>query len=47
MADLPVACTLSPEALVTRRQGLLAELLRHADAHARTRRWPSMVVRRG
>ena len=33
MPDLPVACTLSPEALATRRQGLLAELLGHADAH--------------
>ena len=30
---LPVACTLSPAALATRRQGLLAELLRHADTH--------------
>jgi hypothetical protein len=26
--DLPVACTLSPEALATRRQGLLADLMR-------------------
>ena len=33
MSDLPVACTLSPEALVTRRQGLLGELLRRADTH--------------
>jgi hypothetical protein len=32
MPDLPVACTLRPEALTTRRQGLLAELLRRADA---------------
>jgi hypothetical protein len=32
-SELPVACTLSPESLATRRQGLLAELLRHADAH--------------
>ena len=33
MPDLPVACTLTPEALTTRRQGLLAELLRRAEAH--------------
>jgi hypothetical protein len=33
MPDLPVACTLSPEALATRRQGLLAELLGRADVH--------------
>lgn len=33
MPELPVACTLSPEALVSRRQGLLAELLRHAETH--------------
>ena len=33
MPDLPVACTLSPEALRTRRQGLLAELVQRADAH--------------
>ena len=33
MPDLPVVCTLSPEALATRRQGLLAELLAGADAH--------------
>jgi amino-acid N-acetyltransferase len=32
-SDPPVVCTLSPEALATRRQGLLAELLTHADAH--------------
>ena len=31
--ELPVACTLSPEALASRRQGLLAELLRHAGTH--------------
>ncbi len=33
MPDLRVTCTLSPEALTARRQGLLAELLRRADAH--------------
>jgi hypothetical protein len=33
MPDLPVVCTLSPEALATRRQGLLAELLGRAHAH--------------
>jgi len=33
MSELPVACTLNPEALATRRQGLLAELLGRADAH--------------
>jgi hypothetical protein len=33
MADLPVACTLSPEALKTRREGLLSGLLGRADAH--------------
>ena len=31
MADLPVACTLSPEALKTRREGLLSGLLGRAD----------------
>jgi hypothetical protein len=30
--DLPVACTLSPEALAARRQGLLTELMRSATA---------------
>lgn len=33
MSELPVACTLSPEALSARRQGLLAELLRRAEKH--------------
>lgn len=33
MADLPVACTLSPDALRTRREGLLAEVIRRAKAH--------------
>ena len=33
MPDLPVACTLSPEAFAARRQGLLTDLLRLANAH--------------
>ena len=33
MTDIPIACTLSPEALRTRRDGLLADLLRRADHH--------------
>ena len=33
MADLPIACTLSPEALRTRRDGVLADLLRRAEHH--------------
>lgn len=33
MSDLPVACTLSPEGLSARRQGLLAALLRRAENH--------------
>lgn len=33
MPSLPIVCTLSPEALATRRQGLLTELLVRADAH--------------
>jgi hypothetical protein len=33
MADLPVACTLDPDALAARRQGLLSKLLRSAHAH--------------
>jgi hypothetical protein len=32
MADLPIMCTLTPDALRTRREGLLADLLRHAIA---------------
>ena len=32
MTDLPVACTLGPAALAARRQGLLEDLLRRADA---------------
>ena len=31
--DLPVACTLSPDALSARRQGLLTALLRSAEHH--------------
>jgi len=33
MPDLPIVCTLTPEALEARREGLLAELLRGAAAH--------------
>jgi hypothetical protein len=32
MPDLPVACTLGPDALAARRQGLLSELSRRAQA---------------
>jgi hypothetical protein len=32
MADLPIACTLSADALKARRQGLLADLLQHAQS---------------
>jgi len=31
MANLPVACTLTPEALRARREGLLSDLLRKAE----------------
>jgi hypothetical protein len=31
MADLPIACTLTPDALRARRAGLLADLLRRAE----------------
>jgi hypothetical protein len=31
MADLPIVCTLSPDALQTRRLGLLSNLLRRAE----------------
>ena len=31
MADLPIACTLTPDALRTRRAGLLSELLHRAE----------------
>ena len=33
MRELPIACTLGPEALAARREGLLAELLRRSVAH--------------
>jgi hypothetical protein len=33
MADLPVACSLDPAALKARREGLLSDLLRRAEAH--------------
>lgn len=33
MADLPIVCTLSPEALEARREGLLSELLRRCAGH--------------
>jgi hypothetical protein len=33
MADLPIVCTLTPEALRARREGLLSELLRQAQGH--------------
>jgi hypothetical protein len=36
MADVPIACTLSPDALQARRQGLLSELLRSAQSHELT-----------
>ena len=32
MADLPIVCTLTPIALRARREGLLADLLRQAEA---------------
>jgi hypothetical protein len=33
MTKLPIACTLTPAALHARREGLLTELVRRADAH--------------
>jgi hypothetical protein len=36
MVDLSIACTLPPDALQARRQGLLADLLRHAQSHELT-----------
>jgi hypothetical protein len=36
MADVPIACTLSPDALEARRQGLLGDLLRRAQGHELT-----------
>ncbi len=34
MAELPIACTLTPEALRTRREGLLMDLVRRAERRA-------------
>jgi|SRR5688500_12749755 hypothetical protein len=34
MSDLPVACTLGPDALKARREGLLADLVRRAEGRA-------------
>ena len=36
MTDLPIACTLLPDALQARRQGLLADLLHQAESHELT-----------
>jgi hypothetical protein len=36
MADLSIACTLSPDALRARRDGLLTELLQRASSHELT-----------
>lgn len=36
MADIALACTLSPEALKTRRDGLLADVLHRAEHHELT-----------
>jgi hypothetical protein len=33
MPELPIACTLDPAALAARRQGFLADLLRHVEEH--------------
>jgi len=33
MTDLPIACTLTPDALRARRAGLLSDLLRRAEGH--------------
>jgi len=33
MPDLPIVCTLTPDALRARREGLLTELLRRSVAH--------------
>src|SRR6266542_4286868 len=38
MADLPIACTLTPETIRTRRAGLLPRLLERADSHSRVSR---------
>jgi hypothetical protein len=36
MTTIPIACTLSPEALQARKDGLLADLLRRAERHELT-----------
>jgi hypothetical protein len=36
MPDVPIACTLSPDDLRKRREGLLADLLRQANHHELT-----------
>jgi hypothetical protein len=36
MSDVPIACTLSPDALKTRREGLLAGLFQRAEHHELT-----------
>jgi hypothetical protein len=36
MADVPIACTLTADALQTRRDGLLADLLQRAEHHELT-----------
>ena len=36
MDELPIACTLSPDALRTRRDGVLADLRRRAERHELT-----------
>jgi hypothetical protein len=36
MAQLPIACTLTPEALQARRDGLLADVLQQAEHHELT-----------
>ena len=33
MKELPIACTLGPDALRTRREGLLSELLERSTGH--------------
>ena|ERR1700752_2010910 len=33
MSDLPIACSLTPEALKARREGLLSDLLKRAQSH--------------
>jgi len=36
MSELPIVCTLTPEALRTRREGLLSELLKRTSARDET-----------